>query len=327
MAPYPTPTSAHQVTKPAGKEMLSEAEIENGIRFQNWATNGVDVFWGSAAAVDTLPAGLYKCEYRDGPGICLVKQSVFTDEIIEIEDSDSTYITDEICQFWSMKEEFHKRGLLHKRGILLMGDPGSGKTSTIQLLIRKMIEEHQGIVIYPDARNISITTDCLLTARKLEPGRPILLIMEDFETMVESGKDENSWLAMLDGETQIDNIVFIATTNYIEKLDKRFTDRPSRFDTIKLVKMPSRKMRQQYLNVKEPTIAGEDLEMWLDDTEGFAISHIKEMIVSVKCFGRSYEQTLKRIKQMRKRKYNSDNFDGDGTSGSVGFGFASEDDD
>ena len=50
---------------------------------------------------------------------------------------------------------------------------------------------------------------------------------------------ESEYLSLLDGENQIGNVVYVATTNYPEKLDKRFTDRPSRFDVVQKISMPN----------------------------------------------------------------------------------------
>ena len=165
-------------------------------------------------------------------GVNLIKQIISTDNLIEIDDSESIQIISEIERFWDLKPEFEKRGLLHKRGILMSGDPGSGKTSTIQLLIKRIIDRG-GIALYPSAAP-SVTADGLQMIRRIEQDRPICLILEDFETLVMRGDNENQWLSILDGESQVDNIVFLATTNYISRLDKRFTDRPSRFDSIKI---------------------------------------------------------------------------------------------
>lgn len=270
-----------------------------------WSTDGTDsVFWGSGRVVDFLPSGLYRASISDRIGPHLVKQIISTDDLIELDDSESLKVIEEIERFWELKEQFTSRGLLHKRGILMSGDPGSGKTSTIQLLISKVIARN-GIAIYPDG-SPRVTAEVLQMVRRIERTKPICLILEDFEVLVQRGSNESEWLSILDGESQVDNIVFLASTNYISRLDKRFIDRPSRFDNIRFVTMPSRAMRKQYIVKLEPTISEDQLEEWLDHSDGMSIAHIKELIVSVNVFGYPLDHTLERLNAMRERKYDEE---------------------
>jgi SpoVK/Ycf46/Vps4 family AAA+-type ATPase len=103
---------------------------------------------------------------------------------------------------------------------------------------------------------------------------------------------ENEFLALLDGEAQVDNIVFLSSTNYPERLDRRFVDRPSRFDTIKYIGMPSAGARHLFLNAKEPSLTPEELDLWVERTEGFSIAHLKELIIAVRCFRQPFAEAL-----------------------------------
>jgi len=275
--------------------------------FESWNKHGNTIFAPSGETVPMLPPGLYRCARNNQIGDHLIRQKVTTDDLIEFDsDSDSTKVIQEIESFWDKKDSFESRGLLHKRGILLSGDPGSGKTSIIQILVKKMIDRG-GIVLYP-TNEPDIVVNMLQAIRRIQPDTPICLLMEDFEVLCRPGSyEENRWLAILDGECQVDNIVYLATTNYIEKIDKRFTDRPSRFDLIVSITMPNRAQRKQYLVAKEKELKGDLLEEWLDKTDGFAVAHLKEMIVSVFCMGHSFEATLDRMEKMRKRKFSSEN--------------------
>ncbi|MEE9511830.1 MAG: hypothetical protein V3V38_02155, partial [Nitrosopumilaceae archaeon] len=111
-----------------------------------------------------------------------------------------------------------------------------------------------------------------------------------------------------DGELQIDNVVFVATTNYPERLDKRVTNRPSRFDEIIKIGMPSADARGVYLSAKHPELRvdKERLKIWVDSTQGFSIAHLKEVIASVECLGRDFDETIKRLRQMMDIQVTSD---------------------
>lgn len=114
---------------------------------------------------------------------------------------------------------------------------------------------------------------------------------------------------MLDGEAQVDNVVFLATTNYIEKLDKRFTDRPSRFDVVVSVPMPSATIRATYLRLKETGMELAEIKRWVNQTKGFSIAHLKELIISVKVLGKSFDHEVERLREMMKRSFSNAEFD------------------
>ncbi len=201
----------------------------------------------------------------------------------------------------------------------LMGDftvtHNSGKTASIQLLVAKIISEG-GIAIYAD--DPGNLTSCLQMLRRLEPKRRVIVILEDFETLTDRQERENEWLSVLDGEAQIDDVVFLATTNYIDNLDKRFTDRPSRFDVIVPVPMPGAKARALFIMSKEKSLSHEEVIDWTERSVGFSYAHLKELIISVKCLGNDIEFTIDRLRNMQRRKSGDVDlsYDPDGENGS-----------
>jgi SpoVK/Ycf46/Vps4 family AAA+-type ATPase len=256
-----------------------------------------DVFRGAAETYDQLPAGLYRTDidhYTGSP--LLVKQKHETDGLLELPDDASLSILAEFDDFWERRQAFKDRGFLHKRGFILWGPPGSGKTSCVNLLIKRLIKDSDGIVLFLD--HPSVAGACLRMLRLIEPDRPIVAIMEDIDALVQR-HGEHEYLSLLDGEAQVDRICFVATTNYPERLDRRFCDRPSRFDTVQYIGMPSAVAREAYLKAKEPTLEGSELRNWVAQTDGFSLAHLKELIVAVKCLGQSFEKALGRLESMR----------------------------
>ena len=287
---------------------------------KRWGVNPErSLFWGTGDVENKIVPGLYKCGVRDDVGPCFQQLIIQTDELIQLPDMVCNDVIEQIEQFWSdkVKEALRKRGFLHKRGILMYGEPGSGKTCTIQILVNMLIKMG-GIAIY--AEDPGVLSACLQLLRRIERDTPVIVILEDFDTLTDRDRRENNWLAVLDGEAQIDNVVFLATTNYIEQLDKRFVDRPSRFDVIVPVPMPTAKARAAYFRNKEPELTNDELYEWVQESVGFSIAHMKEMIQSIMCFGNTLEDTVNRLNHQRKRQYSNKDLEDEAKS-SKGVGF------
>lgn len=299
-------------------DKLSEPETQDVVNIKSvnkkWAVSD-NIFYGASEVVDGLPPGLYRCGVGQQIGPYLEKIQCDTDDLIEFKDSASEQVLEEIKNFWTLEDNFKKYGFLHKRGVLLAGPPGSGKTATIQQLIKLVNEKYEGIAIY--GQNPKYAAQCLQLVRRIEPKRPIIMMFEDFDSLINI-HGEQEYLSLFDGESQVNNIVFIATSNYPEQLDKRFTDRPSRFDLIKQIDMPSFNVRKEYIKVKVPDLTDSELEVWAEASDGYSFAHIREMIILIKCYEKTLEEAKDRLDSMRTKKLNSAQFD-DGIKSTFGF--------
>lgn len=272
-----------------------------------WSTNGArDLFWPSGEVEPHILPGLYKAINVQNIGPALRKMIATTDDLVMVDhNGPMEKVIREILHFWKpeVKAAFEQRGFLYKRGIMLYGEPGSGKTATVQSLVKEVIIRG-GIAVYSEDAGLLI--EILQMVRQIEPEMPIVVILEDFEILISRGRDENMWLSVMDGEAQINNVVFLATTNYIEQMDKRFTDRPSRFDVIVPVYMPSALTRATFLRRKEPAMSLKDIQDWIGVTEGYSIAHLKELMISVHVLGKDLKTEIKRLELMRKRDFTND---------------------
>ena len=303
-------------------ELGSDCVIENATSETQLSRWGIvdDKHYGVSSSSSKLNAGLYTCRYSDNIGYFLQKQKINIDELLQLPDNASEEVIAEIEHFSEMKDKFVDYGFLYKRGVMLWGPPGSGKTSTIQLLINLFVNKMDGIVI--QVQDPGSASEAMNMVRRIEPTRQILAIMEDIDSLVQD-HGESGFLSLLDGENQINNVVFVATTNYPQRLDKRFKNRPSRFDTIKYIGMPSAKAREAYLLAKISDVTDEELAEYVQKSEGYSVAHLKELVILTKCFEYSISDAIERLDDMVKRMPTSDSPPDKKSK----FGFSSEDPD
>lgn len=271
-----------------------EQEKKSETTFTQWALGGNGRFSPVGAAVPTLPAGLY--EPFAVPGSWGVERlSMSSDEIYELPDMATNRVLAEVEQFWNSEEKYRKHNLLYKRGIILYGPPGSGKSIAVKLLTRKLIER-DGIVIL--AHNVPLSIMCLKAIRRIEPTRNLICVFEDIDEIMQAN-GESVLLSMLDGEHNLDRVLNIATTNFADRLGARIINRPSRFDRRELVDMPSPDARRYYLvRATAESLSEDDLNEWTIDTAGMSIAHLRELVAAVYCLDQPYSEVIDRLKDM-----------------------------
>ncbi len=283
---------------------LDEYEGRKKIDFSQWSVMGDGSYIAAPKAEKKLPAGLYEFEWNNRANEwCVMRQAINTDELYELPTAEIGEILADIKSFWQKGELYKAYRLMHKRGILLYGDPGCGKSGILQLCMMHIIKELSGIVInIKNEDSIKAYVEMVPKLRQIEPDRPLVVIIEDIDSVAgDSNYSTSVLLNILDGIKQIENVVYIATTNYPEKLEERITNRPSRFDRRYYVAPPSREVRKAYLLNK----IGEnkidiDIEKWLDDTEDLSMSHLKELFISVVLLDNKYENAMDHLKGMKK---------------------------
>lgn len=279
-----------------------------------WSQMG-DGYFPVTEVVNKLPPGAYRVRASQR-GPFLEKMPIEIDKLLHLPDSASEVLLEEFKQFWTLRENFKKHGFTFKRGMLLWGPPGSGKTSAIWQMTKSLVTDQGGIVIFVEDPELSAVGVALV--RRIEPSRPLICIYEDIDAIVDR-YGEHNLLAMLDGETQTNEVVHIATTNYPERLDKRFVDRPSRFDTIMLIDMPCEAACAAYFKAKDPEIDEVTLKRWATRTDGYSVAHLREVIVAVRCFKQDEKAVFDRLDTMRTVRIASDG-EGGVRRGRVGFG-------
>lgn len=243
-----------------------------------------------------LPPGAYECAVTNDGTPYFKPISIITDEIVDLTDSAAVEIAKEVKQFWSkgVTEKFQQYKLVHKRGVMLAGSPGTGKTITLARCARMVIQELNGIVLFNP--NPGVLKEYLRLIRTIETDKKVLVMWEEFDTIMRH--DESELLSLLDGETQVDNVFYLATTNYISKIPARIKNRPSRFARIIEVGTPSRAIREEFLNAKLHLSDMDKKEGLLQYSDDFTIDQLKDLIISVCCFGQDIASAAKKVQEM-----------------------------
>jgi transitional endoplasmic reticulum ATPase len=161
------------------------------------------------------------------------------------------------------RELMERLGLGVRRGILLAGPPGVGKTVISQVISNELVGEFTVIVV--DARaGQSALSGVYKEARSLGP---TLIVIEDIDLIVESRRNQygvpsvlSEFLAVMDAHPMAP-LLTLASTNDVSTLDAAAV-RSARFDSIIEIGHPSRaaaaKILSRYL---QGVPGGDDVEL------------------------------------------------------------------
>lgn len=304
-----------------GLDIEEGMEDEKGkSKLSQWSQFGHDSYIAVGNTFKKLKSGVYDIETdRQSGQSVFVEKHISVDDVLNFPDSKCDKILREMDDFWNRSKIFKEYGFLHRRGYLLYGPPGSGKTVLVQQVIKKIVD--QGGIVFI-CKNPSTFSMGLSIFREIEPNRQIVCIFEDIEAIITDYGDD-ALLSLLDGENQIDKVLNIATTNYPEELDKRIIARPRRFDRVIKIGMPGAKIRRIYFE-KKLKIKKDELEKWVKDSMGFSFAAMAELVISVKCLGNEFEKAIEILKDLMNSKKSSDE-DKNPMGYGVGFGSATAD--
>ena len=200
----------------------------------------------------------------------------------------------EIDKFWGLEDDYKKLGLLHNRGILLYGPPGSGKSSIIAQTV-DMITKRGDIVMYAD--DMGYLKQGLLAFRSVEPKRKVVVVLEDADDHVKY--NEQAFLHLLDGQDSIEGVLYLASTNYIERFPERML-RSGRFDKKVHVPQPPYEGRLAYLKNKlkpHKMETDKEIDRLAEETDGMSFGDLLELVTAVYALKEPVEKVLSRLKK------------------------------
>ena len=281
--------------------------------YVHWTTSDGRIFVPAAPTVQCLTPGVYEIDQSPNIGLYFEKIPVRSEGLIRFPDTNSDKVVAEIQKFWEREQVFKKYNLTYKRGILLYGPPGSGKSCTIQLIMEDVVARDGIVIKFTDPH---LFIDGMRVLRQVQPNTPVVVIIEDIDSTLDM-YNESDVLNVLDGVNEVKKVVFLATTNYPEKLGARIVNRPSRFDKRFRIGFPSKISRRMYFEfligngdakqledkTKELNL---DLDRWVKDTDEMSIAHLKELFIQVVIIGDSYDDAIETLKSMKENLEDKD---------------------
>jgi SpoVK/Ycf46/Vps4 family AAA+-type ATPase len=255
---------------------------------------GTKYFFGKPSeSFSKLEAGIYTINVDKSGSVFLDPMSAMTDTLIRLPEFTSEKIIKEVEKFWSTKTKakFSKRKLVYKRGIILHGKPGVGKSACVAQIMEAEVNSGGIVLFAPSPNLLHHVMKCIREIENID--RRCLVVWEEFDSMID--RNESEFLSLLDGEMQINNVVYLATTNYLDRIPNRFKNRPSRFASIIEVGLPNDATRRAYLENKIYPEDKINLEDWVKATDGLTIDHIKDLIISVLCLDIPLQEAVDRL--------------------------------
>lgn len=180
------------------------------------------------------------------------------------------------------RDRLRRSGQHVKRGLLLHGPPGTGKTHTVRYLLART---HDHTVIVLTGGGLQWIRAAVGLARLLQPS---LVVCEDVDLVAQERGPMPGYsnpvlfdmLNSIDGIEEDADVAFVLTTNRADLLEPALAARPGRVDLAMEIPLPDSAGRHRLID-----LYGSGLELRLDDpdrvvdrTAGVTASFIKELL-------------------------------------------------
>ncbi|MFZ5846986.1 MAG: AAA family ATPase [Actinomycetota bacterium] len=168
-----------------------------------------------------------------------------------------------------------------KRGLLLYGPPGVGKTHTVRYLTSRLVDT---TIVQLSGNTLHLVGAACSVARTLQPA---MIVIEDVDLIAEERgmhPGEHPMLFQLlnemDGLAEDADVVFLLTTNRADVLEPALAARPGRVDQAVALELPDRGARRRLFGLYRGDLDVDEsgLDGVLERTQGVTASFVKELL-------------------------------------------------
>ncbi len=244
---------------------------------------------------ETMPPGAYDM-LTDMEGNLIFHREKITSEPLLNTGTVITPVINEFDIFMNAREKYELYGLPHKRGLLLHGPAGTGKSCIARMIMTEIIKQ-RGICLVAETDTLGLVEAAYDEIRSAQPDTPIVVLIEDIDVFDGNMGLRRLLTNILDGLSDLRNIMFVGTTNYFDKLSPQLT-RPSRFDSLVEIGPADSRTRKQYF--ESLVLGDESVAMWEVHTDGFTFAQMKELFICVHILGLHFDVALHRLGATKK---------------------------
>jgi SpoVK/Ycf46/Vps4 family AAA+-type ATPase len=184
--------------------------------------------------------------------------------------------------FFEREAWFRKMRLPFRRGYLLHGPPGNGKSTAIRAMMTSRGLSAYAIRFFGEKVDDEELED--LFERAAEEA-PAIVLLEDIDRCFPRSGGSATKVSLqqllncLDGVASGEGIITVASANDATALDPAILRRPGRFDRVISFADPTPELRRQYFVQMHPPFADLNLDEAVEESAGFSFALLREAFI------------------------------------------------
>ncbi|KAF5333195.1 hypothetical protein D9611_002641 [Ephemerocybe angulata] len=214
-------------------------------------------------------------------------QKASWDDVI-LKDDFKKDLQKDVYGFFESEDVYKDLGIAWKRGLIMHGPPGNGKTISLKTIM-KTCGEKGFQPLYVKSFQSWMGEEAAMAAvfDKVRELSPCVIILEDLDSLI-NDRNRSFFLNQVDGIEGNDGLLLIGTTNHFDRLDPGLSTRPSRFDRKFFFDDPDFDARVLYVKYWQKKLEPKGTVDFPDSlvtdianlTDKFSFAYLKEAFIS-----------------------------------------------